>query len=145
MDFTKFDSKEAGAKGAWLHVVDPSTGEPIYVDEAKELPCRVKVLGSESAQAQTVLRALQKSRAKDDDKKAKSQGDIHRELVAVAAPLIMDFENIDRGSVSASKDDADWFLNLQVTNGQADEKSFAEQVVTFAFKRGSFLGNAPKN
>lgn len=150
MDFTNFDAVKAATGGAWMHVKHPASGNLLYgtgADGTKDVdkPCRIKVLGSEAPSAQTTLRKLQKARARDDQAKIKSQTEIHQELCDIATPLITEFENIDRGDRAATVDDIAWFLNLQITNGQADEKSFAEQTVEFAFKRASFLGNDPQS
>jgi hypothetical protein len=147
MDFKKFDSKAAAAVGAWLHLKNPATGELLWHDDDQmTMPCRVKVQGSESPKAQEVLKTIAKARAKDKDADtSKTMSDLHKDLVAIAKPLIQEFENVHNGVEPATAEDADWFLNLQVTNGQAEEQSFAEQIVSFAFKRASFLGNVPKS
>lgn len=149
MDFNSFDSRKRGATGAWLHLKHPSSGALLYADNDHDRPCRVRVMGNEAPAAQEAFARIQKAKAKEaaavKDKAAptRSPAEVHQDLVDLALPLILGFENIDNGSAPATAEDAVWFLNLQITNGQADEQSFAEQVVAFGFKRASILGNGP--
>ena len=68
-------------------------------------------------------------------------GDLHKQLVAVTKPLIVGFKNVLKGDVQMTVEDADYFLNLQMPNGQSGELSFVEQVAAFATKRANYLGN----
>jgi hypothetical protein len=141
MDFSAFDSRAAASAGAWLHLAHPATGELLY---DKKKPCRVLVLGTESRQAQEALRAAQASRMKGDDDQ-QTLSELHDRLVAAAKPLIVGFENVDRGDTPAkAPDDVEWFLSLQTINGQEGEKSFVEQVMSFATKRANYLGNVSR-
>lgn len=151
MDFDKFDARAAATNGAFLHLKHPSSGELIWSDPAAKggkdsLPCRVQVLGSESPQAQAALREIQKRKMIGAKKKPEDEvrffTDLHAELVEAVKPLIIGFENIDRGKIPATIADLDWFLNLQTVNGSETEISFAEQISNFARKRSNFLGNA---
>ncbi|WP_349295782.1 hypothetical protein ABEB22_15160 (plasmid) [Thioclava sp. 'Guangxiensis'] len=148
MDFTKFDSRSAADKPARLHLKDPASGEELFADEARLKPCVVLVRGTESRAVQSALRAVQRAKLKDKPKKeseeARTLEDLHTQMVDGAVPLITGFENIARGeaALTTSEDDLRWFLNLQMINGQEGEKSFAEQVLAFASKRESYLGNA---
>lgn len=143
MDFTQFDSRAAAETGRDLHLKHPVTGELMYDGK---LPCMVNVIGSESREAQSALRAINKAKAKGD-KKAEDQTleDLQETLSRSAAPLIKGFKNINRGTKPAVvPDDVEWFLGLQLINGQDGEESFVEQVSRFATKRANFLGNGSK-
>lgn len=153
MDFEKFDSRAAATRGAKLHIKHPVTGEPVYDDPIENggtnsRPCNVIVLGSESHQAQAALREIQKRRMTATSGKKKGEEevrfltDLQAELVEAIKPLILGFENINRGKSEATLADVDWFLNLQLMNGSETEISFAEQISNFARSRANFLGNA---
>ena len=70
--------------------------------------------------------------------------DLHADLVKSAVPLISGFENILRGKDPATAADAEWFLNLNILNGQKDDFSFVVQVFEFASSRANYLGNGSK-
>lgn len=144
MDFTQFDARKAAETPRELQLRHPVTGELLYGDgEARKKPCLVKVLGTESREAQAALRAVQKAKVKGDKASSKEQSleDLHELMVDAATPLIKGFENVMRGAKPATLDDVGWFLNLQLINGQEGEKSFVEQITAFATSRSSFLGN----
>jgi hypothetical protein len=150
MDFDKFDARAAATAGAFLHLKHPSTGELIWADPvakggADSQPCRVQMIGLESPQAQAALREIQKRKMtavkKKDGEETRFFTDLHAELVEAVKPLIIGFENIDRGKTPAGLADVEWFLNLQTLNGSETEISFAEQISNFARKRSNFLGN----
>ncbi len=151
MDFTQFDSRAAAAKGQPLHLVHPSTGEPLYCknpDGTNDLsrPCRVFCVGSESRAAQAALTEVQRAKMKSERGSAKTVAnrtleELHTEMTAAALVVVTGFENVYRGDTLATKEDAEWFFGLQLLNGQADEKSFVEQVTAFSTKRANFLGN----
>lgn len=147
MDFTSFDSRAAAEKGREMHIVHPSTGEPI-LDGDK--PCIVIVRGTESREAQAAISKIRKMKLLNE-KKAEdaneadqaSLEDMHQSLVETAMPLVIGFKNINRGdNPAAAPADVEWFLNLQLINGVDGERSFVEQVVNYATKRSNFLGNA---
>ena len=130
MDFGQFDSRAAGDKGAWMHVTNPFDGDPMH-DDGK--PCRVKVLGIEGEVGQGLF---------DDVRKGmKGQADDKGRIIRETIPLVVGFENIDRGDKPAiAPGDVEWFLSLQHVVG-GDHPSFVEQVRAFAIKRANFLGN----
>lgn len=145
MDFNKFDSRQAAETPARLQLVDPATGALLFADEDRTKPCIVLVLGAESRSAQAALRAIRqaklKAKAKTKTDDADGLEDVHASIVEGTVPLIMGFENISRGDKAATRDDAEWFLNLQMLNGREGERSFVEQVADFATSRANFLGN----
>ena len=144
MDFDDFDTRAASSEGAKMHVKQPVTGEPILNEG---LPCMVHIRGVESSEAvdevQAIVRA-QAKRSKDDPR------DHHDDLLEMAMPLVLGFENMQRRDpktgksrdLTPSKDDVAWFLNLQrAKNGRSDQVSFVEQVVKFSSDRANYLGN----
>jgi hypothetical protein len=139
MDFNEFDSRSLAEDGAAMDIMHPVTGEPMMDDGH---PCRVFVRGAESRKVQAALSSANKARTNQPTNQ--TMGDIHLDLVKNAKRLITGFENVDRGDKPATADDAEWFLDLNMINGQEGEKSFAEQVLAFATKRANYLGNASK-
>lgn len=142
MDFTKLDSRAAAEIGAPLHILHPVTGEPMQ-DDGK--PCRVILRGTESRHAQQVARALNKAKRaaaeKEGDDDDRALEDMHADLVKMAAPLVVGFENVNRGDKPATAEDAEWFLGLNLFSSPGNPPSFLEQVMTFAANRANFLGN----
>lgn len=138
MDFTQFDSRAAAETARPLHLLHPATGVPLYDGDK---PCEVLVIGTESRSAQAAIRAAQRAKLKNDKPEARSLEDIHADLVAQAKPLIKGFNNVARGDKTATAEDAEWFLGLNMISGKADERSFVEQVMAFATARVNFLGN----
>lgn len=142
MDFAQFDSRAAAETARDLQMKHPVTGELMF-DDGK--PCIVTVIGTESREAQAAIRAVNKAKAKGDKTDDQTIEDLHKTLAAACKPLIKAFKNIGRGDKPAVvPDDVDWFLNLQLINGQDGEQSFVEQVSAFATKRANFLGNDSK-
>jgi hypothetical protein len=135
MDFSIFDSVAAGNNGAWLHLNSPINGEPIWADDEKTKPCRVKVLGIEGDVGQSII---------DRQRKAMKEGKLEADFeasVKETAVLVTDFENINRGDRPASApDDVEWFFRLQRVVG-GDKPSFLEQVRNFSLKRANQMGN----
>lgn len=142
MDFNQFDSRAAADEGRDLHLKHPATGEPLFDDGE---PCIVIVRGSEGREVQkemAKLRAAKAAEAKDDDQ---ALIDITARLVDATRPLVVGFKNIYREDKPAKvPDDVDWFLGLQMVNGQPGEQSFVEQVTGFATRRANFLGVTSK-
>ena len=146
MDFNSLDSRKAASTGRDLHLKHPTTGKLMYNDEPKNTePCIVTVIGTESPIAQAAMREINRSKVKADKSAEGEQTieDLHNIMVAAAKPLIIGFKNVLKGDIQATRDDAEWFLNLQMLTGQEGELSFVEQVAGFATKRANFLGNAP--
>lgn len=143
MDFAKFDARKASAAGAWLHLCHPATGAKLYDDNDTSKPCRIKVQGAESPDAHASIRRAQKAMAKAVEDKDTDA--VREQSVAMAKSLVLDFENMHRDGRPMTLDDVDWLLNLQIPNGQSGERAFVEQIVDFAFKRASFLGNAQQS
>ncbi len=140
MDFTAFDSRAAAEQGRELHLQHPATAEPIFDGDK---PCIVIIRGTESREAQAALAKIRKMKvAEEKEADEASLEDMHGRLVETAIPLVIGFKNINRGDKPAkAPEDVEWFLNLQLINGIEGERSFVEQVVSYATKRSNFLGN----
>lgn len=139
MDFNQFDSRALAENGAAMDIMHPVTGEAMLDDG---LPCRVIVRGTESRSVQAAQSAARGARSGKAENVTLDA--LHKDLVKSAKPLIIGFENVHRGTQAATAADADWFLDLNMINGQEGEQSFAEQVLSFATKRANFLGNGSK-
>lgn len=138
MDFTQFDSRAAADEGRELHLVHPATGDLLYDGDK---PCIVIVRGNESRAAQQEMAKIRAAKVADEGDDDQGLEQVHERLIEAVRHLIIGFKNISRGKQKAkAPDDVDWFLNLQMVNGRADERSFAEQVAAFATKRANFLG-----
>lgn len=53
MDITKFDVKAAADRGAELHLLNPTTDEPLYGDDGK--PVTIRLLGKDSREFRAAL------------------------------------------------------------------------------------------
>lgn len=143
MDFGQFDSRKASETPRALHLKHPGTGKLLYDDEKQTKPCRVLVLGIEGETGQSAILESQRARMKHERSAGEpvSISNVHDQIVKEIAPLIVGFENVNRGSKAASAPgDVEWFLNLQIVNGNRAQLSFAEQVRTFATDRAAILG-----
>lgn len=137
MDFNTFDSRTAGDLGAWMHVNSPINGEPLYVDESKTKPCRVKVLGIEGVAGQAILKEAREAVTGERD----LSEDTDAKMVHETAALIVEFENINDGAKPATAPaSVEWFLNLQRVVG-GDHPTFLQQVREFSLKRANLMGN----
>ena len=143
MDFGQFDSRKASETPRALHLKHPGTGKLLYDDEKQTKPCRVLVLGIEGETGQSAILESQRARMKQERPAGEpvTISNVHDQIVKEIAPLIVGFENVNRGSKAASAPaDVEWFLNLQIVNGNRAQLSFAEQVRTFATDRAAILG-----
>lgn len=143
MDFGQFDSRKASETPRALHLKHPGTGKLLYDDEKQTKPCRVLVLGIEGETGQSAILESQRARMKQDRPTGEpvTISTVHDQIVKEIAPLIVGFENVNRGSKAATAPaDVEWFLNLQIVNGNRAQLSFAEQVRTFATDRAAILG-----
>lgn len=152
MDFeTEFDSRAAASRGIWLHIEHPSRkGEKLFADNDPAKPRRVLLLGREAPEAGVHYARIARARAKEavaaKDAKAtalpKTNEELHAELVELAKPLVLAFENVEFDGKPATKDHAERFLNMQLINGNEEQISFVEQVLRAAGDREEALGNA---
>jgi len=143
MDFAQFDSRKASETPRALHLKHPGTGKLLYDDEKQTKPCRVLVLGIEGETGQSAILESQRARMKQERPAGEpvTISNVHDQIVKEIAALIVGFENVNRGSKAATAPaDVEWFLNLQIVNGNRAQLSFAEQVRTFATDRAAILG-----
>lgn len=144
MDFNSFDSRKASETPRALHLKHPGTGKLLFDDGDEKKPCRVLVLGIEGETGQSAILQSQRERMKrdKDTNEPTPVSDIHDALVKEISPLIVGFENVNRGEKPAeAPTDVTWFLNLQIVSGTRGQQSFAEQVRAFATDRAAILGN----
>jgi len=151
MDISNFDARTAANDEQRMHLRHPATGELLYDGDDLGKPCVVLVRGTESRDVQKKLRALNQSKMKGSKNETdRILADTHEELARTMVPLIVGFENIDRGGkpLEATPADIEWFLNLQLIGLQrdgdddkADDLSFLGQVAKFASDRENYLGN----
>lgn len=143
MDFNQFDSRKASETPRALHLKHPGTGKSLYDDGDEQKPCRVLVLGIEGETGQNAILESQRSRMKEKREPGEPVSilSVHEQMVKEIAPLIVGFDNVNRGNKPAkAPDDVEWFLSLQIVNGQRGQISFAEQVRAFATDRAAILG-----
>lgn len=136
MEMTNFDARAAAERGAWLQIKHPTTGESM-TDDGK--PCRVRVLGMQSRTAVAIAAASLRARNGQPLEIADIEGNNARN-VSDAAQLILGFENMTRDGKPMTRDDAEWFLGLNLPSGGRG-KSFLEQVNDFSQAQGADLGN----
>lgn len=139
MDFSAFDSRTAADEGRPLHLDHPVTGEKMMDGDR---PCIVYVLGIEGRIAQVAAKEAAKLPKLDPEQA--TVGEWHDRLCMAAEGLITGFSAIDRGDRLATKEDARWFLDLQMANpsqGGAG-RSFVEQVLRFSGSRAAYLGES---
>ena len=137
MDFNAFDSRSAADEGRPLHICHPATGEPMMDGET---PCIVTVLGIEGRIAQAAAKEAAKLPKLKDDATIE---EFHDRLCFHAEKLITGFPSgINRGDRAAAREDARWFLDLQMANpaDRGKGRSFVEQVLGFSSDRAAYLG-----
>lgn len=136
MDFTQLDSRSAADEGRPLHITHPGTGEPMMDGDT---PCIVYVLGTEGRIAQGIAKEAAKLPKLAEDA---TMEDWHERLCQTAERLITRFSGIDRGDRPATRQDAAWFLNLNLANpaNLGKGRSFVEQVLRFSGDRSAYLG-----
>lgn len=148
MDISQLNSRSASDTAKPMHLRHPSTGKPMYDGGDLDKPCLVFIRGVESNEVQKIIRAANQERmknAKDED------GDdenllavLHERTAKNMVPLIVGFENLERGDrpLQANEDDILYFLNAQLmTTGDKEDYSFLAQVSRFATDRSNYLGN----
>ena len=130
-DLSALATKRGANEGAWMHLKHPTTGEPLFLDEAQKKPTRVRVRGIECT-------AVRKLRERAERKNSQARGQIvvtDTELgMQVLKALIVDFENAEyEGSaLTNTEKDKETFLNIS--------DDFGEQVLDFSSDRANFLG-----
>ncbi len=146
MDFSKFDARSAASKPFDLHLRHPATNTLLYNDAEQKEPCIVMVYGIESPQIQKQLAALQRAAMTAGDGVRQSNEELHDAAVQMAKVFIAGFKNmyrtVDGEERPMNVSDAEWFLNLQMLNGNRNERSFVEQVTNCANKRANYLGKS---
>lgn len=101
------DTESKQEQGAWLHLVDPATGDLAYADKAKKKPCRIKFKGYQSqAGKENIVKGRNKlmkeavtqgKRNKSDKPKDLTVADLQENALTDAqtlTELVIDWENI---------------------------------------------------
>lgn len=156
MDFTRQDARTAAETPQEVHLRHPHNGEYI-MDGDKH--CAVMVMGSQARsvqagildEARTKLSSARNKKKKEDQ--AAAIEDIHKTLVEGAARVIRGFKNIERDgrSLTTSKEDVEWFLDLNFVSikalmakdGDGEEwlgDSFAQQILKASNDAALYLG-----
>ena len=78
--------------GAWMHICHPTTGEYLYADDERKLPCRVKVLSNASMQFARATHNLDQKLIKNADKMTPDEAKENIQRRAAAA--IVAFDNV---------------------------------------------------
>lgn len=107
MDFADLDLKAASEKGSWVHL--SYGGEPIFSDEAKEKPSRVRIKGMGSEGVMSAFRKVDRietlmrdrlTRSNDRAAEgviAKSQADLQDAMADLIVAAVSEWENINYG------------------------------------------------
>ncbi|AUR90857.1 hypothetical protein NVP1151O_16 [Vibrio phage 1.151.O._10N.222.46.B1] len=100
------DTESAQEQGAWLHLVNPATGELAYLDEEQTKPCRIKFkgwhseAGKESAlkgRNKMMKEAVKQGKGKNKQTKELTIADLKENAITDAETLealAIDWENI---------------------------------------------------
>lgn len=127
MDISTLDTKKGAEKGAFMQLLHPVFGHPLFDETGDEpKPIGLFVRGNESPSVQKKLKALQK---------APMTGAEQNGLEYVCA-LVVGVQGLERGGrpLEATRADLEYFFGLS--------DNFVEQVVTFARDRSNFFGQA---
>jgi hypothetical protein len=100
LDNLNTESKQEA--GAWLHLVDPATGELAYIDEKETKPCRIKLKGWQSDAGKQLALSGRNKAMREAIKQGKKDQDVtlddlreNAETDAKAlTELAIDWENI---------------------------------------------------
>ena len=97
-----FDKETQANNGAWLHLINPETGKPAYLDEEEKQPVRIKLRGMKSSVfEQKQVDLMREMRQKQKDNKEEEQEitleDLQKSKEKAAelyASLTIELENI---------------------------------------------------
>lgn len=93
-------NKEAQAnRGAWLHLINPETGEPAYLDEEETKPVRIKLLGMNSSvfereKVELIRKARKNKNKKDKDITIEDLQKNKEEAAELYTKMTVEIENI---------------------------------------------------
>ena len=122
------DTETKQEAGAWLHLVDPSTGDLAYSDKEEKKPCRIKLKGYQSlagkefvvnSRNDLIKKAVENGKKKDkkDQPKELTLDDLKENALSDAATLrdlAIDWENICDGEGKEIKFTKEAFYNCAV-------------------------------
>jgi hypothetical protein len=131
-DFSAYaDPKADSIAGAWLHLPDPyDLTQLMYADEAKTLPCRLKLYGPESDQVRAFQNEVQRLQRSGEDITEDAD-------TALVAAIVKDWENIGIGAdTTCTKENVIALLSRY--------KSYKTRIALFAITLKNFKGSANK-
>jgi hypothetical protein len=100
MNFETLDSTTEAAKGAFLHLLHPETGEELWADKEEKMAVGVDVLGADSKTYRKILHRLQNRRTdrlrkKKDKNKFLRAEDVEIENIEATAGAVLKFHHIE--------------------------------------------------
>lgn len=134
-----FGTREAASKGAWLHLLHPSTREPLFNEP--DQPVRWLIAGRDSEQYQKVQAAQQTRRIEDSAKtrtKTLTGERFTGEALDLLAGCVLDVENSVFKGVALVPEFAAVRAVLKA------EPWLAEQLDEFVMERANFFESSPK-
>lgn len=134
MDLAKFDVRAAANKGAFLHLRDPFTEEPMYCSD-KKTPFGLNVLGRDADALQQVV---------SDSRKELADGKIDHEELGIRTTVAAivgwsDEMELDGKPFPYSPENARILIQDRRTDW------IAEQLVPFYARRRNFVKNVGEN
>lgn len=129
-----FNIKQLAVKDtAILHLVDPTTSEPLYADDKKTLPLTIEVCGKASKESRSALAALSRKHVARKGKEASFEDNVS-DNNKYLAQLSKEASNFDMGDgvsidtfekfVELYNTDSLYWIRSQVSDFLGDESSF---------------------
>ena len=142
MDLKNLNLTETSSEGSWLQLVHPTKFEPLFADEEKTRPMRIKLLGADSEEYRIAKHTLANKRLK---RVAKAGGNaaavvssesIESDATYMLVACTLEFENIvfDGEEIPFSK--------MRARALYDDLQWLREQVDEFVGDRGNHLGDS---
>tara|TARA_Y100000310_G_scaffold324866_2_gene387347 strand:- start:13194 stop:13604 length:411 start_codon:yes stop_codon:yes gene_type:complete len=136
MDLSKLSVESAADKGAFLHLKDPATGDPLF-DPVSGESVGIFLRGNDSAQVKEASRKLDLKELRGD---TDTQKELLAELLAVAT---ISWTGIGFGSEEEEFPCTP--ENAKKLYSDSDTDWIVEQVVPFMRLRRNFVGNRPSD
>lgn len=140
LNLATLNTRSAANEGAWLHLDHPQTGEPLYADEERSKPCRIRLLGADSDQFKRLANKLSSermSKAMSRRGKLTVQMDrVEEDKLDVLCECTVLCENLAWGDAPVLAEDKQALRRMYQDAGW-----IADQVDDFMNERANFLGN----
>lgn len=130
-----FDTESKSESGAWLHLKNPATKQPVYLDNDPDLPVRIRLKGPESRTWKKFL--MKASREKDEGRR--ELDDIALQDAQLYAAMTMEWDNLPGADGEPAVFSRD--LAVEVYRKHADLRN---QMFRFIAERENFLESAPE-